>query len=212
MVDVGSGTGIASRQFASRGIRVIGIEPNAEMRRRAETRCVIGDGAAPAYRAGTAEATGLPDGIADAVLSAQAFHWFIAEAALSEFHRILKPHGWAALMWNERDETDPFAAAYGAALRTAPDAAEIEKDRACAGDALLQAQLFQNGKRVVFSHTQKLDEDGVLGRVFSTSYAPREPAAANALADALRTAFRRYQCGGHIAMRYVTSVYLAQRA
>ncbi|MBL8794020.1 MAG: class I SAM-dependent methyltransferase, partial [Planctomycetia bacterium] len=36
IVDVGCGTGISSRQFAARGWQVIGIEPNADMRRQAE--------------------------------------------------------------------------------------------------------------------------------------------------------------------------------
>ena len=37
LVDVGCGTGISSRLFAARGISVIGIDPNAEMRAAAET-------------------------------------------------------------------------------------------------------------------------------------------------------------------------------
>ena len=56
------------------------------------------------YREGRAEATGLPTAYADVVLSAQAFHWFEPVATLREFHRILKPDGWAILMWNERDD------------------------------------------------------------------------------------------------------------
>src|SRR5262245_21600195 len=36
LVDVGCGTGIAARLFAGRGLRVVGVEPNADMRRRAE--------------------------------------------------------------------------------------------------------------------------------------------------------------------------------
>src|SRR5271156_54890 len=32
LVDVGCGTGIASRLFVARGINVVGIEPNTEMR------------------------------------------------------------------------------------------------------------------------------------------------------------------------------------
>ena len=42
LVDVGCGTGIASRLFAVRGIKVVGIEPNTEMRmrrRRGGTGC-----------------------------------------------------------------------------------------------------------------------------------------------------------------------------
>ncbi len=35
-MDVGCGTGISTRLFAARGVRVIGIDPNDEMRARAE--------------------------------------------------------------------------------------------------------------------------------------------------------------------------------
>src|SRR5262249_25147361 len=118
LVDVGSGTGISARQFARLGISVIGIEPNDEMRREAEREPLPGNVPVPVYRPGRAEATGLPDVSADAVLAAQAFHWFDPEPTLREFHRILKPSGWVALLWNERDETDAFAAAYGKIVRS----------------------------------------------------------------------------------------------
>src|SRR5207253_2470333 len=81
LVDVGCGTGISSRLFAARGIPVIGVDPNDEMRGRAEAAAVPA-GPRPVYRAGRAEATGLPDGAAAAVLAAQAFHWFEPGPAL----------------------------------------------------------------------------------------------------------------------------------
>ena len=79
-MDVGCGTGISSRLFAARGVPVIGVDPNDEMRGRAEA-AASGDShprlaIAPVYRAGRAEATGLADGTAAAVLCAQSFHWF----------------------------------------------------------------------------------------------------------------------------------------
>jgi SAM-dependent methyltransferase len=85
--------------------KVIGIEPNMEMRSAAveKTRDVASD-LNITYRASRAESTGLPTKAADAVLSAQAFHWFEPVATLREFHCILKPPCWAILMWNERDE------------------------------------------------------------------------------------------------------------
>src|SRR5262249_39734363 len=115
LVDVGCGTGISSRLFAERGVPVVGIEPNAEMRTAASAH-PSGEGVAPSYQEGQAESTGLPDRVADAVMAAQAFHWFRSEAALAEFHRILKPGGWVILLWNERDERDEFTAAYGAII------------------------------------------------------------------------------------------------
>jgi len=210
LIDVGAGTGISSRMFAERGIPVIAIEPNVEMRRKAEVESLRPGAASIEHRGGTGETTGLADASADAVLAAQAFHWFHAETALREFHRILRPTGWLVLMWNERDESDAFTKAYGDVIRTAPDTAAVEGPRGKAGEVLLTHRLFQNAERVAFGNEQVLDEEGVHGRAFSASYAPREPAAAAAFATALRQVFARFQADGRVALRYVTSIFVAR--
>jgi SAM-dependent methyltransferase len=209
LVDVGCGTGISSRLLAERGIRVLGVEPNAEMRTQAEA--APGGSPAPTYCEGRAEATCLPSGSADAVLAAQAFHWFDPGPALAEFHRILKPDGWVALMWNERDESDPFTAEYGVAFRSVRGAAALEMSRGRAGEPLLVSPLFQDGSRVTFANVQELDEDGLLGRAFSASYAPREPEEAERFAAALREVFARHQRHGRVVIHYEAAVYLARR-
>jgi SAM-dependent methyltransferase len=211
LVDVGCGTGISSRLFAARGVPVVGVEPNDEMRARAEAVPPPAGGPPPVYRPGRGEATGLPDGCAAAVLAAQAFHWFDADAALREFHRVLRPGGWAALMWNERDESDPFTAAYGAVIRTAKETAAVEGPRGRAGEPLLHSPLFEGASRTAFRNEQELDEEGLLGRSFSASYAPRDPAEAARFADALRAVFQTWQRGGKAALRYKTAVYLGRR-
>jgi ubiquinone/menaquinone biosynthesis C-methylase UbiE len=81
LVDVGCGTGIPSRPFARRGIPVLGIDPNDDMRAQAE-RVTLPEGCPrPVYQRARAEETGLPAAVADVVLAAQSFHWFEPSAA-----------------------------------------------------------------------------------------------------------------------------------
>jgi len=211
IMDVGCGTGISTRLFAQRGFRVIGVEPNDDMRRQAEAHPLRGVPHPPEYRLGKAEATGLPDGCADAVLAAQAFHWFEPETTLREFHRLLKPDGWVVLMWNERDPRDPFTAAYGEIVAREAHGKALEAHRHRAGEALLHNPLFRNAEVHRFGHEQALDEEGLLGRALSASYAPKEPAAVATFTQELRQAFARFQQRGSVRLVYETSVYLGQR-
>jgi SAM-dependent methyltransferase len=89
VVDLGSGTGLSTRFWSGRAGRVIGVEPNADMRARAEA---VG-GAGLEYRSGTAAATGLPAGCADLVTISQAFHWMDPQPTLAETARLLRPGG-----------------------------------------------------------------------------------------------------------------------
>jgi hypothetical protein len=123
----------------------------------------------------------------------------------------LKAHGWVALMWYERDDSDGATADLSAAVAALPDAARVEGPRQQAGAALLSSPLFEVGERQSFPHEQQLDRDGLLGRAFSASYAPREPEAAASFAAALNGVFDRHQQGGLFTLRYQTTVYMARR-
>lgn len=210
VIDVGSGTGISTRLLSQYGLQVIGIEPNAEMRSQAEAEKLSSDFPPPQYCEGKGEATGLADSMADAVVSAQAFHWLDHDLALREFQRILKPGGWVVLLWNERDNLDAFTAAFSAVIRSAPNAARIEDARAGSGEALLLSPRYHHAFKKIFSHGQSFDEQGMLGRAFSSSYAPRDPETANRFANDLREVFSRFQRDGMVTLRYETSLFLAQ--
>ncbi|HLW65721.1 MAG TPA: class I SAM-dependent methyltransferase [Gemmataceae bacterium] len=211
LVDVGCGTGISSRRLAACGLQVIGIEPNDQMRRQAQSIAVSSGAPAPEYRSGTAEATGLADDCADAVVAAQAFHWFQVEPALREFLRVLKPGGWLALIWNERDRRDPFTKEFGQILQQHSLSAHADEPQSDYGEHLLLCSHYTDRERVAFSHSQKLDFDGLLGRSFSISFSPRDPKERERMTQALHELFERFENGGMVTMQYLTVVYTGRK-
>jgi ubiquinone/menaquinone biosynthesis C-methylase UbiE len=94
VVDLGSGTGLSTAIWGERAERVIGIEPNADMRQEATHNVEDHPYAAHIeYREGFAHQTGLPDGCADIVTCAQSFHWMEPTSTLVEIARMLRPGG-----------------------------------------------------------------------------------------------------------------------
>ncbi len=103
--DLAAGTGKLTRRLIELGASVTAVEAVVAMRRQA-----LGAVPGPTYVDGTAESIPLPDGSADVVTVAQAFHWFDAPAALAEIARVLRPDGRLAILWNERDESTAWVA------------------------------------------------------------------------------------------------------
>lgn len=203
--DIGAGTGISARLLAERGVRVIGIEPNAAMRETAERHERV------EMREGTAEAAGLPDESIDLVLCAQAFHWFRQIEALAEFARVLRPDGRVALVWNDRDNDDSLTGGYNRAILAAsgdhPAARRFSRP-----EALFESKLFAYARENSFAYAQELDEAGLIGRATSASYVPKSGEAYERLLRQLRKLFRTYaDAAGHVRMAYRTNVYLAER-
>lgn len=157
VADIGSGTGIAAELFLRHGHEVVGVEPNAEMRARARVPLVDGAG----------EATGLPDAAFDAVVCAQAFHWMDPERAKCEFLRIRKPGGVIAILWNHRlEDVDEFARGLAALIGGRSKVGVWEDLRKLFAGFDVETQVFR--------HDQRLDREGLRGRLRSASYVPLE--------------------------------------
>jgi ubiquinone/menaquinone biosynthesis C-methylase UbiE len=99
--DVGAGTGKLTNDLLAIGLRGLAVEPNDAMRAEGIRTCA--DAERVQWRAGSAEATGLPDACADWVLMGSSFHWTDAPVALAEFARVLRPGGVFTAIWNPRD-------------------------------------------------------------------------------------------------------------
>jgi SAM-dependent methyltransferase len=201
IADIGSGTGLLARLFLDFGCEVTGVEPNPEMRAAGE-RVLSGE---PRFRSvnGCAEATTLPDRSVDFVTAAQAFHWFEPAAARAEFQRILKPAGWAVLIWNERLAAPGFMAEHEALqnrfAREKPHPSEAEFD-AFYG--------HHNWSLAHIPNQQPLDEEGLRGRIESSSWSPLPGADGyEAMTQELRQLFRKYERNGRVTIEYDTCIY-----
>jgi SAM-dependent methyltransferase len=199
VADLGAGTGISSRLLARRGAHVIAIEPNEAMRSTAEPDPNV------EWRAGTAEHTGLEEADIDLVTAFQAFHWFDHRKALDEIVRILRPGGRAAVVYNERDESDPFTAAYGALVRRF-QTDETERRRADGLAAFAAFEGWVAKRRIEVRNAQSLDAGGVLARARSTSYLPKEGPVADELHAAIRTLVAQHAENGRVTMALRTIV------
>jgi SAM-dependent methyltransferase len=110
VLDVGSGTGIFTRQLAAclpAAIPVIGVEPSATMREKAEAD---EDGRLITYLDGGAENLPVAKASARAVTAATAAHWFDRPAFYREASRVLAPGGILAIAEYVRDEASSASA------------------------------------------------------------------------------------------------------
>ena len=210
IADIGAGTGISAKLFLDYGNEVFAVEPNGPMRVAAER--LLAD--CPRFHSvdGTAEATTLPEGSMDAVVAAQAFHWFDPAKSGVECRRLLKPAGWAILFWNARRlDATPFLRDYETLLKKhGTDYGQVRHENV---DESRLDQFYGAGrwrKRSV-DNEQRLNLDGLRGRAKSSSYLPADgDPAQEAMLNELDDLFAKHEQAGHVVIEYDTEIYFGR--
>ncbi|KAL8954050.1 MAG: hypothetical protein Q9222_000107 [Ikaeria aurantiellina] len=105
IVDLGAGTGKFSQLLAAREERyeILAVEPLDEMRRECEAKNLQG----VTVINGDARNMSVEKQSADAVVAAQAFHWFATDEVLEEIYSVLIPGGNLGMIWNVEDYNAP---------------------------------------------------------------------------------------------------------
>jgi len=210
VVDLAAGTGLMTRLLSPAG-RLVAIEPVAEMRALLQDRVPEAE-----VLEGTAERMPLPAAVADAVIVAQAFHWFANLQAVREISRVLKPEGALALVWNESDPRDPLLAAIDKAL--APYRLDSPRSSNTPWRDVLSTD---DSPLVITRHMTVASEEeltfGLLkGRVRSYSYiavlgGPAQATVMDVLDAAARSVHRAAMADdAKLVVRHLTEVYIAR--
>lgn len=209
VVDLGAGTGKFTKLLVGTGAAVTAVEPVDAMRARLS-------GSLPGIQvlAGTAQALPLADGEVDALVCAQAFHWFANGQALREMHRVLRPGGKLGLVWNVREESCDWVAAITEIITPyegdAPRFHTGQWKRPFEGQTLftpLQQTLIPHSHVGAF-------EQVVIDRIASVSFiAALPPAERGAVVEKLRALKHRFAALREpvIAFPYVTQAWCAER-
>ncbi|MFF2447004.1 class I SAM-dependent methyltransferase [Neobacillus sp. NPDC058068] len=210
VADIGSGTGILSGQLLESGLTVFGVEPNDDMRRKAEL-ALKQNGRFISVNA-AAEHTTLDDQSVDLVTAAQAFHWFDKEKFKQECQRILKPNAKVALVWNSRDgssvlnkESAEICQRYCPNFKGFSGGIEETED--------VFKQFYKDGKYDFrrFRNDLEFDFAGFLGRYLSASYAPKKTDKEyEPFVSAFTDLFKKYSNNGKIIIPNVIRSYLGE--
>ena len=205
VADIGSGTGIFSREFIVRGFETYCVEPNDSMRSEAE-KLYSGY---PNFHSvpASAEATTLRDGSIDVITAASAFHWFDAVRFKAECRRIASPGCRICLVHNEREYDEMTIAQHELCMKYGRNFTSlthgVEKTRSRASE-------FFDGKyrEVKFDFPISYTKDKFIARSLSSSYAPDEGSDEYAsYEDGLRNLAEKYAVGDEIIVSNSTVVF-----
>ena len=202
VIDMGTGTGIAARLMADRGVHVIGIDPGPEMLRIGEPHARV------SRLEGKAEQIPIRSGATDLMTAFNAFHWFKPDPFFEEVRRVVRPGGQLALVWNDWDARDPFTERFVKVMRSAAGDHPVE-NRWSEVSPLFSTQAVANIKRLKFPYTHRLTRELLALRLKSMSYIPREGPLWDSLDQQLSKLFDEYAVDGFVDHHYNTHLFIA---
>lgn len=209
VADIGSGTGIFTRQISPFVKTVYAIEPNYDMRSKAET--IFGSDGKIISIDATAEDTSLFDDSVDLITVAQAFHWFDRVKFKNECKRILKKNGNIVLVWNDRDtSSEVIQDNFAVNKRFCPDFKGSSNGLSFEKEAF--ADFFDGDFDVIeFENSLVYDVDTFIKRNLSSSYAPKSSDDNyEEYVNEIKEVFERHSVDGKVIYPYVTKCYIGK--
>ena len=183
----------------------IAVEPNSAMRQEAQYHPQV------EFIEGTAEKTNLPDDSVDLVTSFSAFHWFEPLSTLQEFHRILKPHGRLALIWNIWDETDKFTKALIDIVDMASESTPKHQNWQSKVGTPPKNPYFKSFDRLQFSEREQRNLTELIGLVESQGFIPLSGIKHQKIVSELENLYKQWADDrGKVSLISRTDVYIGQ--
>lgn len=164
ILDLGAGTGKFTKHLIETDAQLVAVEPVADMRKKFTEKV-------PNIQIleGSAESIPLPSKTIDAVIVAQAFHWFDGQAALEEIHRVLNERGFLILIWNKMDENYLWIRKLSEIISEMHTSEPTYKSGAWQ-QAFKESKLFSPLSHRNFLNLQEANKQIILDRVGSISY------------------------------------------
>jgi SAM-dependent methyltransferase len=212
ILDVGCGTGISTRAFSTRGLNVLGIEPDARMAAVATGHGLVVEG-------DTFEAWDPSGRTFDLLVCGQSWHWVDAAVGPSKAAGLVVPFGKVALFWNhgtqDQELSDAFHRVYD---EIAPGMEEnsivlrdLGRDRAEeAGRSFDATGRFTPGKIRSYPWSKRYDLDEWLENLMTHSdHRTMDPSARERLLAAIAGVIESF--GGFVEMHYLCTALTATR-
>lgn len=192
VVDLAAGTGKLTEPLLAAGANLAAVEPVSAM--RAQLRGKLPR--VPAL-AGVAEALPFAADSLDAVVVAQAFHWFDAKRALAELARVVRVGGRLGLIWNARDRSVAWVDAVWSIMDRVEGGAPWREQgggKASAERADVAMEPWSDWVTATFRHVQYCSHEDVVDRIRSVSHiAVLPPERQEPLLGEVRSILREHQ-------------------